>query len=64
MGVPAILAREHVYELIRLTGDAGGGTWLRSRPSEVTSVPLDAAAVDIDTPSAVARLASISLARG
>ena len=51
MGVPAIFAREHVDDLMRLTGDAGAGSWLRSRPSEVTCVPLDAAAIDIDTVS-------------
>jgi molybdenum cofactor cytidylyltransferase len=49
IGVPAIFAREHVDALMRLTGDAGAGSWLRSRSSEVTSVPLDAAALDIDT---------------
>lgn len=48
-GVPALFAREHVDDLMRLTGDAGAGQWLRHRGSEVTSVPLDAAAIDIDT---------------
>lgn len=51
IGVPAVFAREHVDDLMHLTGDAGAGAWLRSRPSEVTSVPLDVAAMDIDTPS-------------
>ncbi len=56
MGVPALFAREHVDDLMRLTGDAGAGTWLRSRPSEVTCVPLDVAAIDIDTLSDAAQL--------
>ena len=51
VGVPAVFAREHLDDLMRLTGDAGAGSWLRSRPSEVTCIPLDVAAVDIDTPS-------------
>ena len=56
MGVPAVFAREHVDALMRLTGDAGAGAWLRSRPSEVTCVPLDLAALDIDTLSDAAHL--------
>ena len=51
MGVPAVFAREHVDDLLRLTGDAGAGSWLRSRPGDVTCVPLDVAAIDIDTVS-------------
>ena len=64
IGVPAVFAREHVDDLMRLTGDAGAGTWLRSRRSEVTSVPLDVAALDIDTPSAAAPFASTFPDRG
>jgi len=56
MGVPALFAREHIADLMRLTGDAGAGSWLRSRPSDVTCVPLDVAAVDIDTVSDAAHL--------
>ena len=56
MGVPAVFAREHVDALMRLTGDAGAGAWLRSRPREVTCVPLDLAALDIDTLSDAAHL--------
>jgi molybdenum cofactor cytidylyltransferase len=56
MGVPALFAREHIADLMRLTGDAGAGSWLRSRPSEVTCVPLDGAAIDIDTVSDAAHL--------
>ncbi len=64
IGVPAVFAREHVDDLMRLTDDAGAGTWLRSRSSEVTCVPLDVAALDIDTPLDVAALASTFLDRG
>jgi molybdenum cofactor cytidylyltransferase len=64
IGVPAVFAREHVADLMRLTGDAGAGAWLRSRPSEVTCVPLDVAALDIDTPSDAAPLGSTFLDRG
>ena len=56
IGVPAIFGREHIDALMRLTGDAGAGSWLRSRSSVVTSVPLDAAAIDIDTLSDAAHL--------
>jgi molybdenum cofactor cytidylyltransferase len=58
IGVPAVFAREHVGELMRLTGDAGAGSWLRSRRNDVTCIPLGLAALDIDTSSDAARLAS------
>lgn len=60
IGVPAVFAREHMADLMRLTGDAGAGAWLRSRPDEVTSVPLDVAAIDIDTPLDTAHLGPLS----
>jgi CTP:molybdopterin cytidylyltransferase MocA len=56
IGVPAIFAREHVDDLMRITGDMGAGRWLRSRPNEVTCIPLGVAALDIDTPSEATRL--------
>jgi molybdenum cofactor cytidylyltransferase len=56
IGVPAVFAREHVAELMRLTGDAGAGQWLRSRSNEVTCVELGIGALDIDTRADVARL--------
>jgi CTP:molybdopterin cytidylyltransferase MocA len=56
IGVPAVFGREHLDDLMRLTGDRGAGSWLRARQSEVTRVPLYSAAIDIDTPSDVARL--------
>jgi molybdenum cofactor cytidylyltransferase len=64
MGVPAVFGREYIDDLMRLTGDAGAGAWLRSRPSEVTCVPLDVAAIDIDTLSDAAPFASTFLDRG
>jgi CTP:molybdopterin cytidylyltransferase MocA len=56
IGVPAVFAREHFGDLMRLTGDRGAGSWLRARQNEVTRVPLYSAAFDIDRPSDVARL--------
>jgi CTP:molybdopterin cytidylyltransferase MocA len=56
IGVPALFAREHVEDLTRLTGDAGAGAWLRSRPNEVTCIPFGGAAFDIDTSTDAARL--------
>ena len=51
IGVPALFAREFLEELTSLTGDAGAGIWLRARSDSVTRVPLEKAALDIDTPS-------------
>lgn len=56
-GVPALFGREHVPELLGLTGDTGAGPWLRSRAREVTMVPLAGAVLDVDTPADVRRLA-------
>jgi molybdenum cofactor cytidylyltransferase len=51
IGVPAVFAHEHVAELMQLRGDSGAGQWLRQRSGEVTTIPLDAAGIDIDTPA-------------
>ena len=56
IGVPAIFGKEHIPDLLQLTGDKGAGAWLRQRPDELTLVPLSAAAVDIDTREDTARL--------
>lgn len=56
-GVPALFGREHAPALSGLTGDAGAGAWLRRRLPDVTIVPLDHAALDVDTPEDLARLA-------
>ena len=56
VGVPAIFGHEYIGELKALTGDHGAGRWLRSRTADVTIVPMEAAAIDIDTPADAARL--------
>ena len=56
IGVPALFGIEYADDLRALTGDHGAGRWIRSRMSDVTDVPLDAAAIDIDTPADAARL--------
>lgn len=56
-GVPALFGREHVPDLMSLTGDAGAGPWLRGRLGDVTIVPLGDALLDLDTPADAARLA-------
>jgi len=56
IGVPAVFGREHFDDLMRLTGDRGAGSWLRSRQDEVTRVPLRSAGLDIDRPYDLARL--------
>jgi len=58
IGVPAVFAREYVADLMQLEGDSGAGQWLRGRQSEVMSIPLDAGAVDIDTPEDKTRFLS------
>jgi CTP:molybdopterin cytidylyltransferase MocA len=55
-GVPALFGREHVPELLSLTGDTGAGAWLRNRASDVAIVPLDDAVLDVDTPADARRL--------
>lgn len=56
IGVPAILGYEYFDELTALTGDHGAGKWIRSRIADVTIVPLEEAAIDIDTSADAARL--------
>jgi molybdenum cofactor cytidylyltransferase len=56
IGVPALFGKEHMPALLRLEGDAGAGTWLRSHLDSVTQVPLDQLARSVDTPSDVADL--------
>ena len=58
VGVPAVVAREHVDALLGLSGDRGAGAWLRSQGDRVVRVPMPAAAMDVDTPSDAARLAA------
>ena len=56
-GVPALFGREHAPALMGLTGDAGAGGWMRDRLADVTIIPLERAAHDLDTPEDLARLA-------
>ncbi|HVF40288.1 MAG TPA: nucleotidyltransferase family protein [Gemmatimonadaceae bacterium] len=51
LGVPALIGREHLEDLLQITGDSGARRWLRSRCDDVHRVPLSRAALDIDTPS-------------
>jgi CTP:molybdopterin cytidylyltransferase MocA len=56
IGVPVVIGREHVPDLMELKGDAGAGAWLRKRIGQVTRIPMAHAAMDVDTPSDAARL--------
>ncbi|HEU4748226.1 MAG TPA: nucleotidyltransferase family protein [Gemmatimonadaceae bacterium] len=56
LGVPAVFGREYMHELVKLTGDAGAGSWLRSRAGEVTPVAFGGGALDIDGSSDIAQL--------
>jgi molybdenum cofactor cytidylyltransferase len=56
IGVPVVIGREHVPDLMALKGDAGAGAWLRKRIAEVTRIPMATAAMDVDTPSDAERL--------
>ncbi|MEO5903648.1 MAG: nucleotidyltransferase family protein [Gemmatimonadaceae bacterium] len=57
-GVPAVFGAEHFDDLMRLKGDEGAGSWLRSRPGDVTTISIGNAAIDIDTPADIATLHS------
>lgn len=48
-GVPAIFPRRLFDELLALNGDAGARSLLAERHAEVTAIPLEEAAMDIDT---------------
>ena len=54
-GVPAVFGSEHFDDLMKLEGDQGAGRWLRSRP-DVTTIEIESASIDIDTPADVDRL--------
>ncbi len=56
IGVPVVIGREHVPDLMALKGDAGAGAWLRKRLGQVTRIPMARAAMDVDTPSDAERL--------
>lgn len=50
MGVPAIFPRSRFGELAELRGDVGARRLLQSNPDRVIRVPMESAALDIDTP--------------
>ncbi len=50
MGVPAIFPRPRFGELAELRGDVGARRLLQSNPDRVIRVPMESAALDIDTP--------------
>lgn len=49
-GVPAIFPRSRFTELAELRGDSGARRLLHRNPDRVVRVPMDSAALDIDTP--------------
>jgi CTP:molybdopterin cytidylyltransferase MocA len=48
--VPAIFPRSRFAELAELRGDMGARMLLQRNPDRVVRVPMDSAALDIDTP--------------
>ena len=56
IGVPAVFGREFFDDLLKLTGDAGAGQFLRSKPERVTVVPMPEAEMDVDTVADVATM--------
>jgi molybdenum cofactor cytidylyltransferase len=57
-GVPAIFPRSTFSELLALRGDLGARQLLRRNPDRVVSVPMERAAIDIDTPEDLLKLTS------
>jgi molybdenum cofactor cytidylyltransferase len=49
-GVPAIFPRSRFGELTELRGDVGARALLRRNPDRVVRVPMESAALDLDTP--------------
>jgi len=50
VGVPAIFPRSSFGDLLRLRGDQGARGLIHRNPDRVVRVPMESAAVDIDTP--------------
>src|SRR6185437_9349687 len=50
VGVPAIFPRSRFRELAELRGDTGARMLLHRNPDRVVRVPMESAALDIDTP--------------
>jgi len=58
VGVPVVIGREHINDLLRLKGDRGAGGWIRDRLELVTVIPMPEAAIDIDSPDDLQRLSA------
>jgi molybdenum cofactor cytidylyltransferase len=58
-GVPMFVGTRLFAELVALNGDAGAKRLIARRPDDVATMPLPAAAVDIDTPLDYERLAGL-----
>jgi molybdenum cofactor cytidylyltransferase len=56
LGAPAIFPSSRFRELIELRGDRGASTLFRRNPDRVVRVPMESAALDIDTPEDLLRL--------
>lgn len=56
VGVPVLFARELFGELRALEGDQGAKRVLERRLADITRIPFERGAVDIDTPEDVAKL--------
>jgi CTP:molybdopterin cytidylyltransferase MocA len=50
VGVPAIFPRSHFRDLAELRGDIGARAVLRRNPDRIVRVPMESAALDVDTP--------------
>jgi molybdenum cofactor cytidylyltransferase len=50
VGVPALLSRAMFDDLCRLEGDKGARELIRKNPECVLTIPMEKAAIDIDTP--------------
>jgi molybdenum cofactor cytidylyltransferase len=55
-GAPAIFPRSCFRDLMELRGDRGAGVLFHRNPTRVVRVPMDSAALDIDTPEDLLRL--------
>jgi molybdenum cofactor cytidylyltransferase len=56
LGAPAIFPSARFRELTELRGDRGASTLFRRNPDRVVRVPMESAALDIDTPEDLLRL--------
>ncbi len=54
IGVPALFAREMFDKLTQLSGDKGARELIRNYPESVLTIPMENAAIDIDTPDDIA----------